>query len=132
MEFRPSSCNAILLSSILWDEIPRSGLTSLLNVSFSPCAPANLRILFPGTKSAVATLLRWYREGIDPNCRLMYVATFVGHTDPNSTAVYLTITEELLSFRALAPRGGDQCIARSCNRRRRALLGSWEILGNMP
>jgi len=60
---------------------------------------------------AVATLLRWYREGIDPNCRLMHLATFLGHTDPNSTAVYLTITEELLHeaserFRAMVPRGG--------------------------
>jgi site-specific recombinase XerD len=62
---------------------------------------------------AVATLLRWYREGIDPNCRLMHLATFLGHTDPSSTAVYLTITEELLReaserFRLRAPRGGDQ------------------------
>jgi len=62
---------------------------------------------------AVATLLRWYRQGIDPNCRLMYLATFLGHVDPNSTAVYLTITEELLNqaarrFQALAPKGGVQ------------------------
>lgn len=60
---------------------------------------------------AVATLLRWYRQGIDPNCRLMHLATFLGHVDPNSTAVYLTITEELLQcaaqrFQALAPKGG--------------------------
>jgi site-specific recombinase XerD len=62
---------------------------------------------------AVRTLLRWYREGIDPNRRLMHLATFLGHTDPNSTAVYLTITEELLReadrrFRAWAPKGGAQ------------------------
>jgi hypothetical protein len=43
----------------------------------------------------------------------MHLATFLGHTDPNSTAVYLTITEDLLReaserFRALAPQGGDQ------------------------
>ena len=60
---------------------------------------------------AVATLLRWYRQGIDPNCRLMHLATFLGHVDPNSTAVYLTITEELLyqaaqRFQVLAPKGG--------------------------
>jgi site-specific recombinase XerD len=60
---------------------------------------------------AVATLLRWYRQGVDPNCRLMHLATFLGHVDPNSTAVYLTITEELLHqaaqrFQFLAPRGG--------------------------
>jgi integrase len=60
---------------------------------------------------AVATLLRWYRQGIDPNCRLMHLATFLGHVDPNSAAVYLTITEELLHqaaqrFQVLAPKGG--------------------------
>jgi site-specific recombinase XerD len=60
---------------------------------------------------AVGTLLRWYREGIDPNCRLIHLSTFLGHVVPNSTAVYLTITEELLReadrrFRAIAPTGG--------------------------
>jgi site-specific recombinase XerD len=45
---------------------------------------------------AVDTLLRWYREGVDPNRRLIHLATFLGHVDPNSTAVYLTITDELL------------------------------------
>ena len=45
---------------------------------------------------AVATLLRWYREGIDPNQRLLQLSTFLGHVDPTSTAVYLTITDQLL------------------------------------
>jgi site-specific recombinase XerD len=59
---------------------------------------------------AVGTLLRWYREGIDPNCRLIHLSTFLGHVDPTSTAVYLTITEKLLReadrrFRAFAPVG---------------------------
>jgi len=62
---------------------------------------------------AVRTLLRWYREGVDPNSRLMHLATFLGHVNPASTAVYLPITEELLHeadlrFRAVAPKGGDQ------------------------
>jgi site-specific recombinase XerD len=42
---------------------------------------------------AVGTLLRWYREGIDPNQRLLHLATFLGHVDPSSTAVYITMTE---------------------------------------
>ena len=46
---------------------------------------------------AVGTLLRWYRQGIDPNSRLIHLSTFLGHVDPNSTAVYLTITDELLT-----------------------------------
>ena len=45
---------------------------------------------------AVATLLRWYREGVDPAERLFYLSTFLGHVSPASTAVYLTITDELL------------------------------------
>jgi site-specific recombinase XerD len=45
---------------------------------------------------AVGTLLRWYREGVDPQDRLLQLATFLGHVDPDSTAVYLTITADLL------------------------------------
>ena len=45
---------------------------------------------------AVGCLLRWYREGIDPSERLYRLSTFMGHVDPTSTAVYLTITPELL------------------------------------
>jgi len=65
---------------------------------------------------AVGTLLRWYREGVDPNRRLIHLATFLGHVDPNSTAVYLTITDELLReaaqrFHAFAQPGrGKTCL----------------------
>lgn len=45
---------------------------------------------------AVGTLLHWYRSGIDPACRLIHLSTFMGHVSPSSTAVYLTITMELL------------------------------------
>jgi len=45
---------------------------------------------------AVATLLRWYRSGINPADRLIHLSTFLGHVNPTSTAVYLTITAELL------------------------------------
>jgi len=44
---------------------------------------------------AVACLLRWYREGLDPAARLFRLSTFMGHVNPESTAVYLTITAEL-------------------------------------
>jgi site-specific recombinase XerD len=46
---------------------------------------------------AVGTLLRWYREGVDPAARLFHLSTFLGHVNPESTAVYLTITPELLA-----------------------------------
>lgn len=45
---------------------------------------------------AVATLLRWYRSGADPGARLNYLSAFLGHVNPASTAVYLTITADLL------------------------------------
>ena len=45
---------------------------------------------------AVGCLLRWYREGLDPSARLYQLSTFMGHVDPVSTAVYLTITPQLL------------------------------------
>ena len=45
---------------------------------------------------AVHRLLRWYREGVDVQSRLPLLATFLGHVEPQSTEVYLTITAELL------------------------------------
>lgn len=45
---------------------------------------------------AVGTLIRWYRTGADPGAGLLKLATFLGHVDVNSTAVYLTMTETLL------------------------------------
>lgn len=63
---------------------------------------------------AVATLLRWYRTGVDPTARLNYLSTFLGHVNPASTTVYLTITADLLEqasarferFAAPAVQGG--------------------------
>jgi integrase len=46
---------------------------------------------------AVGTLLRWYRSGINPQTRLWDLSTFMGHVHPASTAVYLTITAELMA-----------------------------------
>ena len=42
------------------------------------------------------SLLRWYRDGDDPAARLHQLSTFMGHVDPASTAVYLTVTSQLL------------------------------------
>ena len=44
----------------------------------------------------VNRMLAWYRQGINPQSRLPYLATYLGHKDINSTLVYLTITQELL------------------------------------
>ena len=54
-------------------------------------------------------MVQWYREGINPQSRLPYLATYLGHRDIHSTLVYLTITQELLRsaserFRALGAK----------------------------
>jgi integrase/recombinase XerD len=67
----------------------------------------------------VHRMLAWYRQGINPQPYLPYLATYMGHRDINSTLVYLTITQELLQhagekyrqFGALAlgkTAGGEQ------------------------
>ena len=38
----------------------------------------------------------WYHEGVNPQARLPYLATYLGHKDIHSTLVYLTITQDLL------------------------------------
>tara|TARA_R110002094_G_scaffold192808_1_gene166751 strand:+ start:1426 stop:2424 length:999 start_codon:yes stop_codon:yes gene_type:complete len=57
---------------------------------------------------AVGTLSHWYRTGIDPARRLIHLSTFMGHVCPSSTAVYLTITPELLQC---ANQRFEQCAA---------------------
>jgi site-specific recombinase XerD len=71
--------------------VPRLGLT--LSAGVSPPRVHDLRHSF-----AVGTLLRWYREGSDPAARLLHLSTFLGHVNPASTAVYLTITSDLMQF----------------------------------
>jgi len=44
----------------------------------------------------VHRMTAWYRQGINPQNRLPYLAAYLGHRDIHSTLVYLTITQELL------------------------------------
>ena len=69
--------------------VPRLGLAIP-----SGCSPPRLHDL--RHSFAVGTLLRWYRSGADPGAGLLKLATFMGHVNASSTAVYLTITRELL------------------------------------
>ncbi len=64
---------------------------------------------------AVGTLLRWYRTGVDPTSRLLDLSIFLGHVSPSSTAVYLTITTELLEcaserFAHFAANSRKECL----------------------
>lgn len=80
--------------------------TNTISSTFHKMLPALQLPVQPGVASphlhclrhsfAVGTLLRWYREGVDPMTRLLDLSTFLGHVSPSSTAVYLTITTELL------------------------------------
>lgn len=90
--FGPDKSKAINPSTVtqifhaLW---PRLGLKV-------PAGAAAPRLHCLRHSFAVGTLLRWYRSGVNPQQRLWDLSTFMGHVHPASTAVYLTITAELL------------------------------------
>jgi integrase len=44
----------------------------------------------------VNRLLQWYRAGINPQDKLPFLATYLGHRDIHSTLVYITVTQDLL------------------------------------
>jgi len=70
-------------------------LVPRLSLDIPPgCSPPRLHDL--RHSFAVGALLRWYRSGADPQAHLLALATFLGHVDVNSTAVYLTTTATLL------------------------------------
>lgn len=61
----------------------------------------------------VHRILDWYREGVNPQEKLPYLATYLGHRDINSTLVYITVTQELLHeanerFRSFASPGNAE------------------------
>jgi integrase/recombinase XerD len=57
---------------------------------------------------AVATLLDWYRDGLDVTARMPLLSAYLGHTSPTSTYWYLQAAPELLTLAAgrLEPRSG--------------------------
>jgi len=77
------------ISQVFHSLVPRLGLS--VPTGTAPPRAHDLRHSF-----AVGTLLRWYRAGLDPAVRLLRLSTFLGHVNPASTAVYLTITQDLL------------------------------------
>lgn len=46
----------------------------------------------------VNRILEWYRAGINPQEKLPFLATYLGHRDIHSTLVYITVTQELLQL----------------------------------
>jgi len=49
---------------------------------------------------AVRTLLSWYRDGLDIQARLPWLATYLGHREPRYTYHYLSAAPELLGHAA--------------------------------
>ena len=49
---------------------------------------------------SVATLLDWYRAGVDVQARIPLLATYLGHVDPKSSYWYLSGSPELLGLAA--------------------------------
>ena len=57
--------------------------------------PMSLRHSF-----AVATLVRWYRDGVDVDARMPLLSTWLGHVDPADTYWYISAAPELLALAA--------------------------------
>ena len=60
----------------------------------------------------VNRMREWYRAGVNPQDKLPFLATYLGHRDINSTLVYITVTRDLLEqaserFRAF----GAHCLS---------------------
>ena len=49
---------------------------------------------------AVRTLLDWHRTGVDVQARMLWLATYMGHSKPASSYWYLTAAPELLALAA--------------------------------
>ncbi len=81
-------CNAHLA----WLELVRRAGLQPRSATCRP-RPHDLRHGF-----AVATLLRWYRDGADVAARMPMLSTYLGHVHPANTYWYLTAAPELLNL----------------------------------
>jgi integrase len=57
-------------------------------------------------------LRRWYEEGVDINCNLLALSTYIGHAKVTDTYWYITAVPELMAIAAqrlkpLMPTGGE-------------------------
>jgi integrase len=78
-----------MITWVLTDVIRRAGLKPLQG-QLGP------RVHDLRHSMVVNRILEWYRLGINPQDRLPFLATYLGHRDINSTLVYITVTQDLL------------------------------------
>ncbi len=88
-EVRSARYTQHAVSCLLVDVIRRAGLKP-------PRGQIGPRIHDLRHSMVVNRILEWYREGVNPQDRLPFLATYLGHRDINSTLVYITVTQELL------------------------------------
>jgi len=79
----------------VWQTFARVRRLAGLNRQSRPPRIHDLRHSF-----AMATLLRWAREGVDLQARLPALSTYLGHVAPATTYWYLTATPALLELAA--------------------------------
>ncbi len=112
-EMKNNGYALVTLEHLLTDVIRRAGLKPATG-RIGPRVH-DLRHAF-----VVHRMTTWYQEGINPQSRLHYLATYLGHKDIYSTLVYLTITQDLLQqaserFRSFGAgaldlgKGGEIC-----------------------
>lgn len=88
-ERRSTGYSSQAIASLLVDVIRRTGLKP-------PQGRTGPRLHDLRHSMVVNRILDWYRTGINPQDRLPFLATYLGHRDINSTLVYITVTQELL------------------------------------
>lgn len=64
----------------------------------------------------VHRMTEWYRQGINPQSHLPYLAAYLGHRDIHSTLVYLTITQELLQHASGRFRTAEATVLKAIRR----------------
>ena len=84
----------------LWSQNVWQLFARLRQLAALPCRPRRPRIHDLRHSFAVATLLRWYREGADVEVRLPLLSTYLGHVGPSTTYWYLTGAPELMELAA--------------------------------
>ncbi len=77
------------ISSSLIDILRRAGIKP-------PKGKTGPRIHDLRHSMVVNRILEWYRTGINPQDKLPFLATYLGHRDIHSTLVYITVTQDLL------------------------------------